>query len=318
MAMHRSIMGRGRVFISSFSFLFYQNTSRNYVSTPSSMLNSSLKAAEAAKFAAMADKWIIMGRGRVFIFSFSFLFYQNTSKNYASTPSSMLNSSLKAAEAAKFAAMADKWWDYEGPYKPLHLMNPTRISFIRSALCQHFRKDPNNARPFEGLRIIDIGCGGGLLSEPLARMGALVTGIDAVEKNINIASVHALVQEEEHFDAVISLEVIEHVANPQEFCKYLAALTINNGAIFISTINRTIRSYIAAIVAAEYILGWLPRGTHDWSNLITPNELVLLMKHASIMVQEMAGLTYDPLRNSWNLSDNTDVNYICFGVKQDT
>ncbi|XP_057821676.1 ubiquinone biosynthesis O-methyltransferase, mitochondrial isoform X2 [Cryptomeria japonica] len=260
----------------------------------------------------------IMGRGRVFISSFSFLFYQNTSKNYASTPSSMLNSSLKAAEAAKFAAMADKWWDYEGPYKPLHLMNPTRISFIRSALCQHFRKDPNNARPFEGLRIIDIGCGGGLLSEPLARMGAQVTGIDAVEKNINMASVHALVQEEEHFDAVISLEVIEHVANPQEFCKSLAALTIDNGAIFISTINRTIRSYIAAIVAAEYILGWLPRGTHDWSNLITPNELVLLMKHASIMVQEMAGLTYDPLRHSWNLSDNTDVNYICFGVKKDT
>jgi len=242
-------------------------------------------------------------------------------------------SSLKAAEAAKFAAMADTWWDHEGPFKPLHLMNPTRISFIRSALCQHFRKDPNSSRPFEGLRIIDVGCGGGLLCEPLSRMGARVTGIDAVEKNINIALQHAvrdpltasidyqcttaeqLVQEKEHFDAVISLEVIEHVADPQEFVKSLAALTVDNGAVVISTINRTIRSYFMAIVAAEYILGWLPRGTHDWSNLITPIELVLLMKRASISVHEVAGLVYNPLRNDWTLSDDTEVNYIAFGLK---
>lgn len=242
-------------------------------------------------------------------------------------------SSLKAAEAAKFAAMADTWWDHEGPFKPLHLMNPTRIGFIRSALCQHFRKDPNSSRPFQGLRIIDVGCGGGLLCEPLSRMGARVTGIDAVEKNINIALLHAvrdpvtasidyrcttaeqLVQQREHFDAVISLEVIEHVADPQEFVKSLAELTVDNGAVFISTINRTIRSYFMAIVAAEYILGWLPRGTHDWSNLITPVELVLLIKRASISVHEVAGLVYDPLRNDWRLSDDTDVNYIAFGVK---
>lgn len=243
------------------------------------------------------------------------------------------NSSLKATEAAKFAAMADTWWDHEGPFKPLHLMNPTRISFIRSALCQHFRKDPNSSRPFEGLRIIDVGCGGGLLCEPLSRMGAQVTGIDAVEKNINVALLHAvrdpltasidyrcttaeqLVQQKEHFDAVISLEVIEHVADPQEFVKSLAELTVDNGAVLISTINRTMRSYFMAIVAAEYILGWLPRGTHDWSNLITPVELVLLIKRASISVHEVAGLVYDPLRNDWRLSDDTDVNYIAFGVK---
>lgn len=242
-------------------------------------------------------------------------------------------SSLKATEAAKFAAMADTWWDHEGPFKPLHLMNPTRISFIRSALCQHFRKDPNSSRPFEGLRIIDVGCGGGLLCEPLSRMGAQVTGIDAVEKNINVALLHAvrdpltasidyrcttaeqLVQQKEHFDAVISLEVIEHVADPQEFVKSLAELTVDNGAVLISTINRTMRSYFMAIVAAEYILGWLPRGTHDWSNLITPVELVLLIKRASISVHEVAGLVYDPLRNDWRLSDDTDVNYIAFGVK---
>ncbi|KAH9314277.1 hypothetical protein KI387_022904, partial [Taxus chinensis] len=218
----------------------------------------------------------IMERGRVkemgFISSFSFLLDKaNGSRSYSST----LNSSVKTSEAAKFAAMAEKWWDYEGPYKPLHLMNPTRISFIRSALCQHFRKDPNNARPFEGLRIIDIGCGGGLLSEV---RDPLTTSID-----YRCTTAEQLVQEEEHFDAVISLEVIEHVVDPQEFCKSLAALAIDNGAVFISTINRTIRSYIMAIFAAEYILGWLPRGTHDWSNLVTPDELVLLMKRASIL-----------------------------------
>lgn len=263
--------------------------------------------------------------------------FANAAESSASTAAGnevFFKNSVKAAEAAKFAAMADTWWDHEGPFKPLHLMNPTRISFIRSALCQHFRKDPNSSKPFEGLRIIDVGCGGGLLCEPLSRMGARVTGIDAVEKNINIALLHAvrdpltasidyrcttaeqLVQEKEQFDAVISLEVIEHVADPQEFVKSLAALNVDNGAVVISTINRTIRSYFMAIVAAEYILGWLPRGTHDWSNLITPVELVLLMKRASISVHEMAGLVYNPLRNDWTLSDDTDVNYIVFGVKQ--
>ncbi|KAK9284922.1 hypothetical protein L1049_024103 [Liquidambar formosana] len=213
-------------------------------------------------------------------------------------------------------------WDAEGPFKPLHVMNPTRLAFIRSTLCRHFRKDPHCARPFEGLKIVDVGCGGGILSEPLARMGATVTGIDAVEKNIKIARVHAeldpltstieyccttaekLVEEERQFDAVIALEVIEHVADPSEFCKSLAALTISNGATVISTINRSMRAYATAIIAAEYLLHWLPKGTHQWSSFLTPEELVLILQRASINVQEMAGFVYNPLTGRWALSDD--------------
>ncbi|XP_065878246.1 ubiquinone biosynthesis O-methyltransferase, mitochondrial isoform X1 [Euphorbia lathyris] len=242
-------------------------------------------------------------------------------------------SSLNDLEIAKFSAIADTWWDSEGPFKPLHAMNPTRLAFIRSTLCRHFRKDPNWARPFEGLTIADVGCGGGILSEPLARMGATVTGVDAVEKNIKIARLHAdldpstsaieyhcttaekLVEEQRKFDAVISLEVIEHVANPAEFCKSLAALTHSGGATVVSTINRSMRAFATTIVVAEYLLQWLPKGTHEWSSFITPEELVLILKRASIDVKEMAGFVYNPLTGLWSLSDDVSVNYIAFGTK---
>ncbi|KAG5544884.1 hypothetical protein RHGRI_017370 [Rhododendron griersonianum] len=311
------------------------------------------------------------------------------------------SSSLKAAELAKFAAIAETWWDAEGPFKPLHVMNPTRLSFIRSTLCRHFRKDPLCPKPLEGLKVVDVGCGGGILSEPLARMGATVTGIDAVEKNITIARLHAdsdpltsmieyrcttagsegqrtedgevvvngfdgitawvfcrggerepsvedersglfqlvleapghdlgplrcrrgrgvvdtekLVEERREFDAVIALEVIEHVADPAEFCKSLAALTVSDGATVISTINRSMRSYATAIIAAEYILQWLPKGTHQWSSFLTPEELTLILQRASITVQEMAGFVYNPLTGRWSLSDDISVNFIAFGTK---
>uniref|UniRef100_A0A5B7C5A1 Ubiquinone biosynthesis O-methyltransferase, mitochondrial n=1 Tax=Davidia involucrata TaxID=16924 RepID=A0A5B7C5A1_DAVIN len=243
------------------------------------------------------------------------------------------SSSLNEAELAKFSAIAETWWDAEGPFKPLHVMNPTRLAFIRSTLCRHFRKDPNCARPFEGIRIVDVGCGGGILSEPLARMGAIVMGIDAVEKNIKIARLHAdldpvtstieyycttaekLVEEQREFDAVISLEVIEHVADPAEFCKSLAALTVSSGATVISTINRSMKSYATAIIAAEYILHWLPKGTHQWSSFLTSEELVLILQRASITVQEMAGFVYNPLTGRWTLSDDVSVNFIAFGTK---
>ncbi|KAG1335288.1 ubiquinone biosynthesis O-methyltransferase, mitochondrial [Cocos nucifera] len=243
------------------------------------------------------------------------------------------HSSLNEAEVAKFSAIAETWWDFEGPFKPLHLMNPTRISFVRSTLCRHFKKDPYCARPFQGLKIIDVGCGGGILSEPLARMGATVTGIDAAEKNIKIARIHAasdpltssieyicttaeeLVKGNKKFDAVISLEVIEHVADTLEFCKSLAALTAPTGATVISTINRSVRSYATAIIAAEYLLNWLPKGTHQWSRFLTPEELVLILQRASISVQEMAGFVYNPLTGEWSLSDDTSVNFIVFGTK---
>ncbi|XP_060189328.1 ubiquinone biosynthesis O-methyltransferase, mitochondrial [Lycium barbarum] len=250
----------------------------------------------------------------------------NTSTNTTTT-------SLNEFELAKFSAISETWWDAEGPFKPLHLMNPTRLAFIRSTLCRHFRKDPNCTRPFEGLKFVDVGCGGGILSEPLARMGATVTGVDAVDKNIKIARLHAdldpqtsaieyccttaesLVEEQRQFDAVLALEVIEHVADPAGFCKSLSALTIPGGATVISTINRSMRAYATAIVAAEYLLHWLPKGTHQWSSFLTPEELVLILQRASISVQEMAGFVYNPLTGRWSLSDDISVNFIAFGMK---
>ncbi|KAJ0700917.1 putative methyltransferase [Helianthus annuus] len=255
-------------------------------------------------------------------------------RRYATTPPpAAFASSLNQTELAKFAAIADSWWDAEGPFKPLHVMNPTRLAFLRSTLCRHFGKDPFSPRPFEGLKFVDVGCGGGILSEPLARMGASVTGIDAVEKNIKIARLHAdldpvassieyrcttaenLVEEQMTFDAVIALEVIEHVADPAEFCKSLSSLTVSNGATVISTINRSMRAYATAIVAAEYILHWLPKGTHQWSSFLTPEELALILQRASISVEEMAGFAYDPLTGQWSLTDDIGVNFIAFGIK---
>ncbi|OIW02859.1 hypothetical protein TanjilG_29635 [Lupinus angustifolius] len=248
-------------------------------------------------------------------------------------PHTTPKSSLKDNELAKFAAISETWWDSEGPFKPLHVMNPTRLAFIRSTLCRHFKRDPNSVRPLEGLKIVDVGCGGGILSEPLARMGATVTGVDAVEKNIKIAQLHAdmdpttsniefccttaekLVEQGRQFDAVMALEVIEHVAEPADFCKSLSALTIPEGATVISTINRSMRAFATAIVAAEYILGWLPKGTHQWTTFLTPMELVLILQQAGINVEEMAGFVYNPLTGRWSLSDDISVNFIAFATK---
>ncbi|XP_047950535.1 ubiquinone biosynthesis O-methyltransferase, mitochondrial-like [Salvia hispanica] len=251
-----------------------------------------------------------------------------------STPSPTASkSSLNEAELKKFAAISETWWDADGPFKPLHAMNPTRLAFIRSTLCRHFGKDPRSSRPFEGLKFVDVGCGGGILSEPLARMGASVTGVDAVEKNIRIAQLHAdldpttssidylcttaekLVEEQRKFDAVLALEVIEHVADPSDFCKSLSSLTENGGATVISTINRSMRAYATAIVMAEYVLRWLPAGTHDWSSFLTPEELVLILQRASVSVQEMAGFAYNPLTGRWFLSDDIGVNFIAYATK---
>ncbi|BFI31575.1 2-polyprenyl-6-hydroxyphenyl methylase / 3-demethylubiquinone-9 3-methyltransferase [Marchantia polymorpha subsp. ruderalis] len=249
-------------------------------------------------------------------------------------PNKKYRGSINDVETAKFAAIADTWWDHHGPFKPLHAINPVRLSFIRSALCHHFRKDASSATPLDGLTIVDVGCGGGLACEPLARMGAQVLGVDAVEKNIKVASVHAmkdpststiqyrcttaeqLVHENQEFDVVLALEVIEHVADHMEFCKSLASLTKKNGMVIISTINRSISAYGLAIVGAEYVLGWLPKGTHDWSKFVTPEELALLMKRTSLSIEEMAGVVFNPHTQKWSLSDDTSVNYIASSVRR--
>lgn len=242
--------------------------------------------------------------------------------------------SISASEISKFSAMAETWWDSKGPFKPLHMMNPTRISFIRSALCSHFKKDFFSAKPFEGLRILDVGCGGGLLCEPLARMGAKVVGIDAVEENIKLAAAHALKDPATssikyicntsdglasegygEFDAVFSLEVIEHVTDPKTFMESLSTVLKAHGAIVLSTINRSVSGYLLAIVAAEHLLRWVPKGTHEWSKFITPDELALLMDRAGLKLQEMAGMVFNPLTERWSLSTDTSVNYIAYGTK---
>ncbi|XP_076930609.1 ubiquinone biosynthesis O-methyltransferase, mitochondrial-like [Bidens hawaiensis] len=224
-------------------------------------------------------------------------------------------------------------WDVEGPFKQLHDMNPTRLTSIRSTLCRHFGKDPFSARPFEGLKFVNVGCGGGILSKPLARMRASVTGIDAVEKHITLARLHVdldpvassveyhcttaenLVEEQMKFDAVFALEVIEHVAAPAEFCKSLSALTESDGATVISTVNRSMRAFASTIIAAEYILRWLQKGTHQWPSFITPEELALILQCASVSVKEMAGFAYDPLTGQWSITDDISVQYIAFRVK---
>ncbi|XP_039825411.1 ubiquinone biosynthesis O-methyltransferase, mitochondrial-like isoform X2 [Panicum virgatum] len=193
-------------------------------------------------------------------------------------------SSLNPAEVAKFAAIAETWWDANGPFKPLHLMNPTRLSFIRSTLCRHFRRDPYSSKPLEGLKVIDVGCGGGILSEPLARMGATVTAIDAVDKNIKIASIHAASDPE-----TASIE----------YCCTTAEALVKEKRLF------------DAVISLE-----LPRGTHEWSKLVTPEELSLMLQKASVSVEEMAGFIYNPLSGEWSLSDDITVNYIAFGVKK--
>ncbi|MCO5605155.1 hypothetical protein L7F22_059335 [Adiantum nelumboides] len=236
---------------------------------------------------------------------------------------------------SKFSAMAETWWDSRGPFKPLHMMNPTRISFLRSAFCRHFKKDACCAKPFEGLKFLDVGCGGGLLCEPLARLGAEVVGVDAVEKNIKIAAAHALKDPVTaaikyicttsddlaskgygEFDAVISLEVIEHVTEPKSFLDSLSAVVKADGAFALSTINRSLSGYLLAIVAAEHLLHWVPKGTHEWSKFITPDELALLMDQAGLKLQEMAGMVFNPLTGKWSLSTDTSVNYIVYGSKR--
>ena len=241
-------------------------------------------------------------------------------------------STVDQAEVARFSAIAAEWWDPRGKFRPLHLFNPVRIGYLRAAVARHFGRDPAAARPLDGLRLVDIGCGGGLIAEPMARLGAAVVGIDASERNIKTASVHAaeaglaidyrnttaeaLVAAGEQFDVVLSLEVIEHVADVPLFLQCCVDLVRPGGQLFLATLNRTPKSYLMAILGAEYVLRWLPRGTHDWKKFQKPAELAAALRRHGAQVRDLKGVVYNPLSDTFRLHNtDIDVNYMLWAEK---
>lgn len=236
------------------------------------------------------------------------------------------------AEIAKFEAMADEWWDPSGKFRPLHMMNPCRLGYAVAQIAAEHGRDPRSLRPFEGLRILDIGCGGGLLSEPMARLGAEVVGADAAARNIPVACIHAqrmgleidyrvttaeaLAGAGEDFDAVLNMEVVEHVPDPQAYLDACAALVRPGGLMVTSTINRNPKSWLVAIVGAEQVMRWLPRGTHDWARFITPSELQAMLARAGLEPVDARGFVFNPLSWSWRISErDLSVNYVTTAVK---
>lgn len=238
---------------------------------------------------------------------------------------------IDQAEVDRFSAMAAEWWDPTGKFKPLHKINPVRLAYIRDKVSSHFGRDPKSHRPLEGLRILDIGCGGGLLSEPVARMGANVLGADASEKNIKIAMTHsaqsgvevdyravtaeALAEAGETFDVILNMEVVEHVADVDFFLSTCASMVRPGGLMLVSTINRTMKAAALAIVGAEYVLRWLPRGTHQYEKLVRPEEIEGPLAKSGMQVLELKGVFFNPLQNEWNLSSDIDVNYMALASR---
>ena len=237
-------------------------------------------------------------------------------------------STINKEEIQKFSDLAEEWWDVKGKFKPLHMFNPIRIEYITENIKQHFNIDNNNF--LQKLNILDIGCGGGLISEPMARLGAKVTGIDASEKNIKIAKLHAnksklniryltsspeQLNEFERFDIILNLEIIEHVEDVSLYIDSCYKLLKKNGIMFTATLNRTFTSYIKAIIGAEYILRWLPIGTHDWNKFIKPQELEELLLSKNFKTTDIKGLEYNPITKKWKKSNNLKVNYIFCSTK---
>ena len=232
-------------------------------------------------------------------------------------------------EIEKFSRLSEEWWDPLGKFKPLHKFNPIRIQYIKETIANHFNLN-GQKKILNGLTLLDVGCGGGLLSEPMSRPGGKVTGIDASKKNINIAKIHAsknnlkikyiLASPEKlkngKFDIILNMEIVEHVSDLNYFIKSCTKLLRKNGIMFVATINRTLKSYLFAIVGAEYILRWLPIGTHDWNSFVKPNELISISKKNNLQFNKAVGIIYNPLLDKWNTGKDTSVNYITYFIKK--
>ena len=237
--------------------------------------------------------------------------------------------SVNKKEIEKFSQMAAEWWDPEGKFKPLHKFNPIRIKYIKDNIIYSL-KLKSKKRPLEKINILDIGCGGGLLSEPMARLGANVTGIDASNKNIKIAKVHAKknklninyfcsspekLKTKKKFDVILNMEIIEHVEDINFFIKSCSKLLKKNGLMFVATLNKTLKSYVFAIIGAEYVLRWLPIGTHDWEKFVRPEDLKNILSKNNLKIEKIDGMNFDIFKDEWNISKDTSINYIAKSLK---
>jgi len=241
-----------------------------------------------------------------------------------------MSTTINKEEIQKFSDLAEEWWDVNGKFKPLHMFNPVRIEYIIDNIKKHFKISQNGPGFLEGLNILDIGCGGGLISEPMARLGANVTGIDASKKNINIAQIHSKrsglkinyitaspenLSNKEKFDIILNLEIVEHVDNVNLYIKSCSQLLKKNGLMFTATLNRSFISYVKAIIGAEYILRWLPIGTHDWNKFIKPEELENFLSQEEFSTKDIKGLKFNPFLKKWKRSNDLSVNYIITSFK---
>ena len=238
-------------------------------------------------------------------------------------------SSVNKKEIEKFSKMAAEWWDPEGKFKPLHKFNPIRIKYIKDNIIYSF-KLKSKEKPLQKINILDIGCGGGLLSEPMARLGANVTGIDASDKNIKIAKLHAKknqlninyfcsspekLKTKKKFDVILNMEIIEHVEDINFFIKSCSKLLKKNGLMFVATLNKTLKSYVFAIIGAEYVLRWLPIGTHDWEKFVKPEDLKNILSKNNLKIEKIDGMNFDIFKDEWNISKDTSINYIAKSLK---
>jgi 2-polyprenyl-6-hydroxyphenyl methylase/3-demethylubiquinone-9 3-methyltransferase len=248
------------------------------------------------------------------------------------TQSHAQSATLDAEEIARFGRLAAEWWDAEGPFRPLHRINPVRLTYIRDQICRHFARGPKTQKSLSGLSVLDIGCGGGLVCEPLTRLGASVTGIDPAHATIEAAKAHAraasldidyeattaeaMVAMGKSYDVVLLLEVVEHVPDVPAFLKAVAPLVKPGGIMILSTLNRTLKAYALAIVGAEYILRWLPIGTHQWDRFVRPQELASALSAAGLKLTDTTGMVYNPLADEWRLGPDTDVNYFATAIQR--